>query len=87
MATKQDRLVEMQQKDLRILRDLHAAKEGSRTSIALATIDIHIQWLEKDPNESRYIKFFCLNGDFSDGTFIVIVSITHFHWIRLKWSH
>lgn len=58
MAHLGDRLVKIQQKDLRILRDLHAAKDGSRTSIAFATIDIYIQWLEKDPNQSKYINFF-----------------------------
>lgn len=28
-----------------------------------------------DMSDLEDIKFFCLNGDFSDGTFIVIVSI------------
>lgn len=75
MATIEDRLVEIQKKNLCILKDLYAAKNGSRTSIAFSTIDTYIRWIEKDPNESKYIRFFCLNGDFSDGTFIVIVSM------------
>lgn len=75
MAHKEDHLVEMQQEDLRILKEMHAAKDGSKTSIAFITIDIYMQWIEKDPNESKDIKFYCLNGDFSDGTFIVMVSI------------
>lgn len=72
-----DRLVEIQRSDLHILRDLHAAKSDCRVSIALATIGNYIQWLE-DPNESKYVKFYCLNGDFSDGTFIVVVSIIRY---------
>lgn len=75
MAAVKDRLVEIEKKDFCILKNLYASKNGSRTSIAFSTIDTYIRWIEKDPNESRYIKFFCLNGDLSDGTFIVIVSI------------
>lgn len=70
-----DHLVEIQQKDLSTLKDMYASKDGSRTHIAYATIDTYIRWLKKDPKASAYIKFYCLNGDFSDGTFIVIVSI------------
>lgn len=74
MATVKGRLVEIPKEDLSMLKDLHAAKSGSRTSVAFSTIDTYIRWIEKDPNQRKYVKFYCLNGDFSDGTFIVIVS-------------
>lgn len=75
MAVGVDYLVEIQKKHLPILKEIYASKDGSKTHIAYATIDNYIRWLEKDPKASTYIKFYCLNGDFSDGTFIVIVSI------------
>lgn len=75
MAVEVDRLVEIPAEDLLTLRSLYKSPEnGSRTHIAYESIDIHMRWLEQDPNASTYIKFYCLNGDFSDGTFIVIVS-------------
>lgn len=70
-----DRLVEIQQKDLSILKNMYTSENGCKTNIAYVTIDNYIRWLEIDPSESKDIRFFCLNGDFSDGTFIVIVSI------------
>lgn len=76
MAVEADRLVEIPSKDLSTLRNLYKSPEnGSRTHIAYESIDVYIRWLEQDPNANMYIKFYCLNGDFSDGTFIVIVSI------------
>lgn len=75
MAVGVDFLAEIQQKDLSKLKNMYASKDGSRTHIAYATIDNYIRWLEQDPKASSYIKFYCLNGDFSDGTFIVIVSM------------
>lgn len=73
-AATADRLMEIQQKDLPILKEMYASKDGSRTQIAYEAIDTHIRWLEQDPNANTYMKFYCLNGDFSDGTFIAIVS-------------
>lgn len=75
MAVGIDCLVEIKRKDLIILKNMYkSTKVGSRTHIAYETIDTFIRWLEKDPKASSYIKFYCLNGDFSDGTFIVTVS-------------
>lgn len=74
MAAAVDRLVEMQQKDVSILKEMYTSKNKSRTSIGYEAIDNYIRWIEQDENESNYIKFFCLNADFSDGTFVVIVS-------------
>lgn len=67
-----DHLVEIEQKEWPKLRDLYKAK-GSNRCIAYMTISNYIRWFEKDPN-LKHIKFYSLNGDFSDGSFIVIVS-------------
>lgn len=84
MAIGVDRLVEIQQRDLLTLRNMYTSSEvGSKTHIAYETIDTYIRWLEKDPIANNYIKFYCLNGDFSDGTFIVIVSIVYFHDVHV----
>lgn len=75
MAVK-DRLVEIPLQDLSTLKNLYKSSENeSRTRIAYESIDVYIRWLEQDPNANTYIKFYSLNGNFSDGTFIVIVSI------------
>lgn len=69
-----DRLVEIQYSDLPTLKKLYSSDE-LRCHIGYMTIDTYIRLLEKFPEESKCIKFFCLNGDFSDGTFIVTVCI------------
>lgn len=75
MSVVADRLVEIQEKDLSLLKNMYTSKDGSRTNIAYVTIDNYMRWIEEDPNESNFINFYCLNGDFSDGTFIVKVSV------------
>lgn len=67
-----DHLVEIDQKEWPKLRDLYKAK-GSNRYVAYMTISNYIRWFEQDPN-LKHIKFYSLNGDFSDGSFIVIVS-------------
>lgn len=69
-----DRLVQIQYSDLPALKKLYTP-DGSKSYIGYMTIDIYTQLLEKDPDEKKYVKFYCLNGDFSDGTFIVTVCI------------
>lgn len=84
MALEADRLVEIPVEDLSTLRNLYKSSEiDSRTHIAYESIDVYMRWLEQDPNASTYIKFYCLNGDFSDGTFIVIVSIQNCTWVQI----
>lgn len=70
-----DHLVEIQHKDLPILREMYNSP-GGRTHTAYTTIDNYIRWIENGPEERKFIKFYSLNGDFSDGTFAVTVSIT-----------
>lgn len=77
MTAVTDRLVEIPLQDLPTLKNLYKSSENeSRTRIAYGSIDVYIRWLEQDPNANTYIKFYSLNGNFSDGTFIVIVSIS-----------
>lgn len=67
-----DRLVEIQCSDLPALKKLYTP-DGSKSYIGCMTIDNYTQVLAKNPEENKSIKFYCLNGDFSDGTFIVTV--------------
>lgn len=69
----ENRLVELNQKDLRILQDLYATKANSY--IGYMTISNYIRWFEQDENLKA--KVLCLNGDYLDGTFVVIVGVTH----------
>lgn len=66
-----DKLVEIEFKDLQNLKNLYIP-DGTKSYIAYTTIDNYIRWIEQDPNV-KLVKFFCLNGDFSDGTFVVTV--------------
>lgn len=77
MAIIADHLMEIQHKDLPALRDMYNSND-SKTHTAYTTIDNYIRWLQQGPEETKYIKFFCLNGDFADGTFAVTVSIISF---------
>lgn len=65
-----DRLVEIKNKDLSILRHLYASN-GLKNSVAYITFDNYIRWFDQD-SDLKHITFFCLNGDFSDGTFVLI---------------
>lgn len=77
-----DRVVEIQYNDLANLKRLYTPG-GSKSYIAYMAIENYIRWLDQNPNESNYIKFFCLNGDFSDGTFVVTVSTYVVTWLNL----
>lgn len=68
-----DYLVEIAQKDWKNLKNLYIP-DDSKCYIAYTTIDNYIRWFEQDPNV-KHIKIFSLNGDFSDGTFVVTVNI------------
>ncbi|XP_031628311.1 uncharacterized protein LOC116344072 [Contarinia nasturtii] len=64
-----NRIVEIDRKDLQILKNLYTP-DSSKNYTTYTTIANYIRWFEQDPN-MNHIKFFCLNGDFSDGTFVV----------------
>lgn len=65
-------LVKIDKEKLSKLRN-HFAKNGETSCLAYMVIDNYIRWFEQDPN-LKNVNFFCLNGDFSDGTFILTVS-------------
>lgn len=68
-----DYLAEIDRKDWPKLRDLYTPN-GIKSYVAFITIDNFIRWFEQDPN-IKHVKFYCLNGDFSEGTFVIIVSL------------
>lgn len=70
-----DRLTEIDRKDLPVLRDLYNPG-SSRSYTAYVTIDTYIRWFQQDPN-IKHLKIYCLNGDFSRGTFVVTVNYIH----------
>lgn len=67
-----DRLVEVSPKDWPNLCELYQSS-GSQKYIAYCTLEYYVRRLDKDPSV-KYVKLYCLNGDFSDGTFAVTVS-------------
>lgn len=76
-----DRLTEIAVVDLPKLRDLYKPVAGvTKSYIAFTTIENYIDWYNQDPNLST-VKVYCLNDDFSDGTFALIVSYL------IAWMH
>lgn len=71
-----DRLVEIQYNDLAKLKRMYTPGDLKHYSIGYMTIENYTRWLEQNADESEHIKFFCLNGDFSDGTFVVTERLT-----------
>lgn len=67
-----DRLVEISRDDWPRLKELYTP-DGSKSYLAYTTIDSCIRCLDQDPNYEHF-KVYCLNGDFSDGTFVATVS-------------
>lgn len=68
-----DLLVEMTRKDLKILKKLYALNGTPQNYVSYTTIDNYIRWFERD-SHLKHIKIYCFNGNFSDGTFVIIVS-------------
>lgn len=67
-----DLLVEIKRKDWHFLRNLYH-QNSDEHYIAYTTIENCIRVVEQDPNV-KHINLFCLNGDFNDGSFVMIVS-------------
>lgn len=82
LSAMSDRLVQIQNNDLANLKKLYTPNDSKGCSIAYMAIENYIRWLEQDPEEKRNIKFFCLNGDFSDGTFVVTVCNLFVWWTQ-----
>lgn len=75
-----DRLVEIDRNELHHLKRIHEAN-GSETYVAYMTISNYIKWFEQDAN-LKNIKFYCLNGNYSDGSFIVTVRYSVFSFMN-----
>lgn len=66
------RLVEINKPKLYYLRHLFA-QQNKVKNVACSMIDNFIRIKNKDPNKG--VKLYCLNGDISDGTFLMTVSL------------
>lgn len=75
-----DRLTEITVSDLPKLRDLYRPEANVKKScIGFTTIENYIDWFQQDVQLAT-VTFYCLNDDFSDGTFAMVVS-SHFNVI------
>lgn len=68
-----DRLVEITRKDLEILKKLYALNANAQNYVSYTTIENYIRWFERE-SYLKHVKVYCLNGNISDGTFVIIVS-------------
>lgn len=68
-----DKLVKIKRKEWPKLRDLYST-HLSDSHIGYYTLDNYIRWLTQD-SKVKNIAIYCLNGDFSDGTFVAVVSL------------
>lgn len=66
-----NKLVEIKPSEWKKLRDLYTSN-WPLDIIGYFTVDNFIRWYEKDPNVKN-LKFYSLNDDWSDGTFICLV--------------
>lgn len=72
MSTMTDTLMEIDRNDLPNLQKLYKSNELD-SCIGYMTIGNYIEFFEQDPSV-KHLKVYCLNGDFSDGTFVITVS-------------
>lgn len=77
-----DRLTEIAVGDLPRLRDLYKPEANIKKSYTgFTTLETYIDWFTQDPNLQN-VKLYCLNDDFSDGTFVSTVSVLFFRFIE-----
>ncbi|XP_063697440.1 uncharacterized protein LOC134828395 [Culicoides brevitarsis] len=65
-----NQLVEIPSNNWVSLRDLFLTN-WPNDHVGYYLVDNYVKWVEKDPN-IKNLAFYCLNGDWSDGTFVVI---------------
>lgn len=70
--SESDHLVEINRSELPQLRDLYLVNWPENMQ-GYYTVDNFIRWFEKKPIIKNLV-FYCLNGDWSDGTFVAIVN-------------
>lgn len=72
----QDKICEVPPTQWVELRDMFAA-DWPRNIYAYNLLENYLQWRERDP-KIKNLKVYSLNGDWSDGTFVVVVSSPFF---------
>lgn len=78
-----NKLVKIGKSEYFALRDMYYPFR-STSHIGYSTMDNYIRWFEQDPNIQN-VAVYCLNGDYSDGTFVAIVSnVTIAEFIETK---
>lgn len=68
-----DKLTEIARNELPTLKELYIPDGTFKKYLSYRVIDNYIKWFAQDSNLQQ-IKFFCLNGNFTKGTFVVMVS-------------
>lgn len=71
-----NKLTEINRKDFSLLKKLYNPNDTNGYT-GYTTVDTYIRWFQQysdDTAKNDKIKFYCLNGDFSRGTFVVTVS-------------
>lgn len=67
-----DQIVEVERENWTNLRNFFL-KDWPNNVVGYYTIDNFIKWTEKEPN-TKNLHIYSLNGDWTDGTFAVIVN-------------
>lgn len=68
-----NQLVEVNRGDWTALRDLYR-RDWPEHFLGFLTVDTFIRWTEQRP-DIKHLSIYSLNGDWSDGTFVCVVSI------------
>ena len=68
-----NKLVEISRSDLPKLQDLYL-RDWPENIIGFYTLNNFIIWSNIDPN-IKNLSFYSLNGEWNDGTFLIVVSI------------
>lgn len=79
-----NKLTQINQKDFPILKNLYNPNDP-KTYTGHSTVDTYIRWFQQNPHDTEKndkIKFYCLNDDFSRGTFAITVSHKKKKWIK-----
>lgn len=77
-----NRLTPIPQESLIPLRDLYS-KDWPKNIVPSYLLQNYINWYQKDPDYvNSNVEIHCLNNDWSDGTFCIIVSNIFFIFIN-----
>lgn len=69
-----EKIIEIPTENWPELRDLYLS-EWPVNMLGYYTVDNFIKWVEKEP-DIKNLHVYSLNGDWSDGTFAIVVSVT-----------